>query len=178
MKDLLLTGTRHVYILYFSCAYVIPTLASRDLNELGEEAKILLEIPSQEHILKIIGFCFRRRHYAIVLEYIDGGNLSQLLCPTKDPDPYLEKWSHRLDMARQIDDGMEYLHSLKPPVIHYNLKPSKILVKKSLTTYLCKVYEMYTINLLISVIFGVNRSLIMGCQRHELPSPRSASVTI
>jgi serine/threonine protein kinase len=116
-------------------------LTARDLSELNKEANILLAIPSHEHVVTIVGVCCDRREYAIILEFIDGGDLKLLLCPTENSDSYLDGWSNRLDMARQIADGMVHIHSLCPPVIHRDLKPANVLVKKSSSQYCCKITD-------------------------------------
>lgn len=105
------------------------------MHELRKEAAILLAIPSHEHIIQIIGICDHCHHYALVLEFINGGDLHFLLCSL---DPYLTEWTHKLDMACQIADGMKYLHSLNPPLIHRDLKPRNILVEKTSSNYVCK----------------------------------------
>jgi serine/threonine protein kinase len=116
-------------------------LTARELSELDKEANILLAIPSHEHVVTIIGVCCGHRDYAIILEFIDGGDLRLLLCPTENSDSYLDGWSNRLDMARQIADGMDHIHSLSPPVIHRDLKPANVLVKKTSVPYCCKITD-------------------------------------
>ena len=103
-----------------------------------EESSILLDIPTHKHIVKIIGICIDARHFGIVLEYIDGGDLSRLLS-SHTIDSYMDDWKNKLDMTCQIADGMKHLHGLDQPVIHRDLKPNNILVKKSSAKYTCKV---------------------------------------
>ena len=109
------------------------------MYELRQETSVLLAIPPHNNIIKLIGFCDHPRHYAIILEFIDGGDLHKLLVSTRsDRDLYLDDWPNRLDMVHQIADGMLHLHSLSPPVIHRDLKPQNILVKKTSPSYTCK----------------------------------------
>ena len=108
------------------------------MHKLRKEAAILLCIPPDEHIFKIIGVCDHPRDYGLVLEFVEGDNLHTLLSSTHSPEPYLENWKNRLNMINQISHGMQHLHSLCPPVIHRDLKPHNILVKKSLPNYICK----------------------------------------
>ena len=109
-------------------------------------------------LVKIIGVCCHPLCYAIILEFIDGGDLYKLLPSRKNPDPYLDKWSNRLDMARQTADGMQHLHSLQPPIIHRDLTPKNILVEKASLKYLCKVSKMHLtsihIKFLVSATFA------------------------
>ena len=110
------------------------------MDDLRKETSVLLAIPPHKNVIKLIGFCNHPRHYAIVLEFIDGGDLHTLLCSTRnDRDSYADDWGNKLDMVCQIADGMRHLHSLSPPIIHRDLKPQNVLVKKTLPNYTCKV---------------------------------------
>ena len=114
----------------------------REMNDIMKESSILLTIPSHKHIVKMFGVCIDFRHFGIVLEYIDGGDLSTLLS-SHTFVLYMDEWKNKLDMTCQIADGMKYLHGLDPPVIHRDLKPNNILVKKSSTKYTCKAINIY-----------------------------------
>jgi serine/threonine protein kinase len=58
-------------------------------------------------------------------EYCNGGSLYDLLHERK------EKLStqQQLDFALKIVEGMEYLHTRKPMIVHHDLKSQNILVK-------------------------------------------------
>ncbi|XP_062523928.1 uncharacterized protein LOC134198529 [Corticium candelabrum] len=111
-----------------------------EMENIMEESSILLDIPTHKHIVKIIGICIDARHFGIVLEYIDGGDLSRLLS-SHTIDSYMDDWKNKLDMTCQIADGMKHLHGLDQPVIHRDLKPNNILVKKSSAKYTCKISD-------------------------------------
>ncbi len=66
------------------------------------------------------------RHY-LVMEYIDGDTLEDLLERNKGPfsEPRVLGW------ARQLCDVLEYLHSQQPPVIFRDMKPGNIMVTHS-----------------------------------------------
>ena len=108
------------------------------MNKLRKEAAILLAIPPHDHVVKIIGVCDHPRDYGLVLEFVEGADLHKMLVSTHGRVHYLDKWTNRLNMIHQITCGMQHLHSLQPPVIHRDLKPRNILVKKSLPNYVCK----------------------------------------
>ncbi|HYB02012.1 MAG TPA: serine/threonine-protein kinase [Ktedonobacteraceae bacterium] len=66
------------------------------------------------------------RHF-LVMEYIDGSTLEDLLDRNKGPfsEPRVLGW------ARQLCDVLEYLHSQQPPVIFRDMKPSNIMLTRS-----------------------------------------------
>ncbi|XP_065846164.1 uncharacterized protein [Oscarella lobularis] len=110
---------------------------------LDKEAQILLSIKPHPHILSLIGICTSSRCYALVMEYISGGDLFQVL--TSSDDRSIELWDNRLDIAYQIALGMSHLHDNEPTVIHLDLKSNNILVNKitreGRTIYICKICD-------------------------------------
>lgn len=116
-----------------------PTLCSRLRDTLMKEARILLHAQGHPNIVRTIGICDSRSLCCLVMEFIEGWNLNDLLC-SEDNEPDLDLWSTRLNIASQISDGMQFLHSLSPPVIHMDLKPGNVLVAKCDDRFHCKVY--------------------------------------
>ena len=92
-------------------------------------------------ILSLIGISSSPRFYALVMEYIGGGDLFQVLTSTDNRS--IELWGNRIDIANQIALGMSHLHGNKPTVIHLDLKSNNVLVNKITrggeTMYMCKV---------------------------------------
>lgn len=62
----------------------------------------------------------------LVYELMPNGNLQDALLKTKRAE--LLEWRRRYDVVLDIAKGLEYLHSLDPPVIHGDIKPSNILL--------------------------------------------------
>eukprot|EP00118_Oscarella_pearsei_P013379 m.106574 g.106574 ORF g.106574 m.106574 type:complete len:668 (+) comp37262_c0_seq36:536-2539(+) len=110
----------------------------RELKGLRKESAILLRIQSHPNIIQLIGVCENPRKYTLLLEYIDGGCLSEVL---RSADPSIESWANRLDVAKQIAQGMAHLHSQSPPVFHLDLKPQNVLLKKANNAYTCKITD-------------------------------------
>lgn len=61
-------------------------------------------------------------HYAIVMEYIDNGDLEDLLLHRRDKHPGIKLWEWRIRMGLDIAEGMDFLHRQQPPIIHGDLK--------------------------------------------------------
>eukprot|EP00118_Oscarella_pearsei_P008199 m.41434 g.41434 ORF g.41434 m.41434 type:complete len:310 (+) comp33161_c0_seq6:1161-2090(+) len=113
---------------------------AKDESEyLNKEARVLLQIKPHPNILKFIGICETRRFYALLMEYISGGDLAQFLA---SDDPENKLWSNRLDIARQVALGMAHLHDNSPPIIHLDLKPANVLIeKRSKFEFVCKICD-------------------------------------
>jgi len=63
----------------------------------------------------------------LVMEYIDGDTLEDLL--DRNKGPFSEQ--RVLGWARQLCDVLEYLHNQQPPVIFRDMKPGNIMVTRS-----------------------------------------------
>eukprot|EP00118_Oscarella_pearsei_P019604 m.208960 g.208960 ORF g.208960 m.208960 type:complete len:925 (+) comp39723_c0_seq2:472-3246(+) len=129
---------------------------------LRKEAKILALIGSHPNIVSIIGVCRSIHLYAIVMEFVNGGDLAQLL---KSSCPEVQKFEGRIHIAYQIAAGMNHLHSNSPPVIHNDLTSKNVLVnikKNSKYPFTCKICD-----------FGLSRTTLVSSRSQ---SERSASV--
>ncbi|KAJ8771433.1 hypothetical protein K2173_026610 [Erythroxylum novogranatense] len=80
------------------------------------------------YVITALGFSSDRKHRTMLLVYelMSHGNLQEALLRRKCAE--LASWKKRLDLAVEIARGIEYLHSLVPPVIHGDIKPSNILL--------------------------------------------------
>eukprot|EP00118_Oscarella_pearsei_P020058 m.216231 g.216231 ORF g.216231 m.216231 type:complete len:168 (+) comp39854_c0_seq17:1761-2264(+) len=108
---------------------------------LNKEARILLGIKPHLHI---VGVCATPKFYGLLCEFVNGGNLTQLLASS---DPEVEIWDNRLEICRQVATGMSHLHGNCPPVIHLDLKPQNVLIEKveqmerTKGAFLCKICD-------------------------------------
>lgn len=92
----------------------------------------LLSQVQHPNILAMIGFCPQLS--CIVYEYMHNGTLHDALFSTgrswKQKNQPLN-WHARIRIADEICSALGFLHKVKPnPVIHGNLKPSKILLDR------------------------------------------------
>jgi serine/threonine protein kinase len=87
----------------------------------AREAKILMEIKHASLLQVHNYFSEIDRHY-LVTEYIDGNYLSEMLERNNTSFALADV----LGWADQLLDALIYLHALKPPIIHCDIKPQNI----------------------------------------------------
>ena len=87
------------------------------------EAGVLSQLQHQ-NIVHILDYFEEQNDYFLVMEYVDGRDLHNILQERGEPFPEQQV----LDWARQICEVLEYLHDHDPPVIYRDLKPSNIML--------------------------------------------------
>lgn len=96
------------FFLYFS-------LYRRIIDEVSDVARVKFR-----YIVPIYGVC--REVTGVVMEYMGNGSLNSLLAS------HTLMWPKKFQMIHEASMGMNFLHSMKPPVLHLNLKTSNILL--------------------------------------------------
>ncbi len=87
------------------------------------EAYVLSRL-GHPNIVHILDYFEENGDYFLVMEYVEGENLQQLLQSKKEPFPE----SQVIGWAQQIAEVLHYLHSHDPPVIYRDLKPSNVMI--------------------------------------------------
>jgi serine/threonine protein kinase len=97
----------------------------QSLQWFEREAHMLLDLHHQA-IPKVFDFFAENGHNYLVMEFVDGKTLAEVLeqegQPRGLPEARVRNW------AVQICNVLAYLHSQNPPVIFRDLKPSNIMV--------------------------------------------------
>ena len=115
-----------------SCAIKEMSLSTVAANEQSQaiqnflaEARILSRL-NHPNLPAFTDFFTEGTRHFLVMEFIDGNTLEELLEANKGP------FSERrvLGWARQLCDVLEYLHAQQPPIIFRDLKPGNIMLTR------------------------------------------------
>ena len=99
---------------------------SQAIQNFKVEAKMLWGL-SHANLPAFHGFFSEGQRYFMVMEYIDGYTLEDLL--ERNAAPFPER--RVLSWARQLCDVLEYLHSQNPPIIFRDMKPGNIMLMRN-----------------------------------------------
>ncbi|XP_054651302.1 ankyrin repeat and protein kinase domain-containing protein 1 isoform X2 [Dunckerocampus dactyliophorus] len=84
-----------------------------------EEASSIAKVKFK-YMVSVYGLCTESP--AIVMEYMSNGSLNNLLSSLN------LMWPKKFQMIHEASMGMNFLHSLQPPLLHLNLKTANILL--------------------------------------------------
>ncbi|TDH14926.1 hypothetical protein EPR50_G00025900 [Perca flavescens] len=91
----------------------------RTIDEASNIAKVKFK-----NIVSIYGLCSEAS--AVVMEHMSNGSLNNLLAS------HTLMWPKKFQMIHEASMGMDFLHSMTPPLLHLNLKTSNILLDNCL----------------------------------------------
>ncbi|XP_010254566.1 PREDICTED: serine/threonine-protein kinase CTR1-like [Nelumbo nucifera] len=104
------------------------------LKEFLREVAIMKRI-RHPNVVLFMGAVTKRPHLSIVTEYLPRGSLYRLIHRAAAGE-ILDK-KRRLRMALDVAKGINYLHRLNPPIVHWDLKSPNLLVDKNWTVKVC-----------------------------------------
>jgi tRNA A-37 threonylcarbamoyl transferase component Bud32 len=108
-----------------------------DIEAFKKEAALNCKL-RHPNVVLFMGICVQEREVCIVTELMARGNVRDLLVgPVQGKSVKLE-WSVRLQWGVDTAQGMAYLHSLNPPMIHRDLKTTNLLVDRGMN---CRIAD-------------------------------------
>ncbi|KAF3783935.1 putative LRR receptor-like serine/threonine-protein kinase [Nymphaea thermarum] len=123
-------GTVYRTVLRDGCPVAIKKLTVSSLVKSQEDfEKEVRKLGKIHHpnLVQLLGYYWTPQLQLLIYEYVSGGSLYTLLHEEQNGNCFT--WSERFDIILGIAKGLEHLHqSCRPPMIHYNLKSSNILV--------------------------------------------------
>mmetsp|Transcript_19259 Transcript_19259/g.21437 ORF Transcript_19259/g.21437 Transcript_19259/m.21437 type:complete len:394 (-) Transcript_19259:458-1639(-) len=103
---------------------VCQTKKEAKLQSFLREINVMLKLRPHCNVVQIYGVCIHKKRPFMVLEYIDGGSLLDLICDKTNEFPDEQKRAILLD----VSVGMEHLHAAG--IVHRDLAARNILVRK------------------------------------------------
>ncbi len=103
----------------------ITTQLDRDeaVDAFEREAALLAQL-DHPYLPKVIDFFSQSNSHYLVMDYIDGRTLKELL--ENRPNPFSE--TKVVEWAGHVCDVLAYLHAQNPPIIFRDLKPANIML--------------------------------------------------
>jgi alpha-tubulin suppressor-like RCC1 family protein len=95
-----------------------------NIKSFVEECNMLKNL-RHPNILLFMGACTKGPYYFVVTEFCENGNLFELLHQHRS---YQLSWEDRRRIAIEIAQGMNYLHTFNPPILHRDLKSMNVLL--------------------------------------------------
>ncbi|KAG6531950.1 hypothetical protein ZIOFF_005786 [Zingiber officinale] len=117
----------------------VKVLADQDfhndqLKEFLREVAIMKRV-RHPNIVLFMGAVTKHPHLSIVTEYLPRGSLYRLIHRAA-PGEILDR-RRRLRIALDVAKGINYLHCLNPPIVHWDLKSPNLLVDKNWSVKVC-----------------------------------------
>ncbi|KAL8492267.1 hypothetical protein ACS0TY_023775 [Phlomoides rotata] len=104
------------------------------LKEFLREVAIMKRV-RHPNVVLFMGAVTKRPHLSIVTEYLPRGSLFRLIHRPAAGEILDQR--RRLRMALDVAKGINYLHRLTPPIVHWDLKSPNLLVDKNWTVKVC-----------------------------------------
>lgn len=109
-----------------SLSMVPPDEQQHAIQNFKDEAKMLWGL-NHPNLPSFAGFFSEGQRYFMVMEYVDGSTLEDML--ERNGGPFPER--RVLGWARQLCDVLEYLHSQNPPIIFRDMKPGNVMLMRT-----------------------------------------------
>ncbi|KAL6578422.1 hypothetical protein OROMI_010750 [Orobanche minor] len=104
------------------------------LKEFLREVAIMKRI-RHPNVVLFMGAVTKRPHLSIVTEFLPRGSLFRLIHSPAAGETLDQR--RKLRMALDVAKGINYLHRLTPPIVHWDLKSPNLLVDKNWTVKVC-----------------------------------------
>ncbi|CAJ1934271.1 unnamed protein product [Sphenostylis stenocarpa] len=103
------------------------------IKSFQNEVKAMTET-RHRNIVKLYGFCSQGMHTFLIYEYMDRGNLADML---KGENDALElDWHKRVDIIKGVASALSYMHhDCTPPLIHRDISSKNVLLSFNLSAH-------------------------------------------
>ncbi|XP_077250845.1 uncharacterized protein LOC143890157 [Tasmannia lanceolata] len=97
-----------------------------DQRSFRNEVRALTEI-RHRNVVKLYGFCSHRRCMFLIYEYIERGNLANIL--SSDEGAMELDWVKRVNIIKAVAHSLSYMHhDCDPPIVHRDISSKNVLL--------------------------------------------------
>ncbi|EGC30717.1 roco6, ROCO family protein [Dictyostelium purpureum] len=132
---------------------VVGEDAPRIFSDFRREIHVMSDL-KHPNVVNLLGFTLNP--FTMVMEYIDCGDLHKFL-HSQIGDILNGNWALILKLALDIAKGMDFLHSVTPPLLHRDLKSPNVLLSMKNGVYHAKVGD-----------FGLSSRMFIQALKHKL----------
>ena len=105
-------------------------------KSLQKEAEKMMRSLTSPYLVRIMGLMEHTDGVDIVMEFFENGSLKEF----EKTFMKCECWARKVKMVQDIAYGMNFLHTLKPPITHCDLKLENVFVANG---FEAKVFSRY-----------------------------------
>lgn len=106
-----------------------PIMQAQTQEQFYQEASVLARL-DHPNLPKVSDFFTENGHDYLVMDYVAGQDLRELVEEARRQDCFLEELTVLVWME-QLCDAIEYLHRQSPPILHRDIKPANIKLTPS-----------------------------------------------
>ncbi len=128
VKEIGKGGMSHVYLAFdnrLQKYWAVKEIKKDSHKPFPQEISVLSRLNSV-YMPRIVDYIENQDNIYMIMDYIEGNSLEKLM-KEEGPLPY----KLVLSFAKQLCEAFIYLHSLTPPIIYKDLKPSNIIIGKN-----------------------------------------------
>ncbi|KAL7296039.1 hypothetical protein TKK_0010594 [Trichogramma kaykai] len=107
-----------------------------DPKNIIKELAILNRVQHQNIVL-LMGYAFDSSEFHIIMEFINGYTLSDLIFKRTVKEKLRLDESDKMKIVLQILLGIGFLHEFSQPIVHRDIKPANIMVTKNKLVKIC-----------------------------------------
>lgn len=111
-------------------------MVSSSPKEIIKEVAILKQI-SHENIVQIMGVCHNDMQFHIVMEFIHGNNLRDIIRDATVRSKFHFNETNKNLIGQQISKAISFMHQHPKQILHRDIKPANILVSYDLKVKIC-----------------------------------------
>ncbi|PON54805.1 Tyrosine-protein kinase [Parasponia andersonii] len=95
-------------------------------RRIQQELELLASLRDR-NLMSLRAYVRERDRFSLVYDYMPSGSLEDAMNRVRESQLQLG-WEFRLRIAVGVIKGLQYLHSFVPQILHYNLKPTNVML--------------------------------------------------